>query len=58
LQDIMQFVPADEMLDDDDDGADVDGTLGVVICASRMFASANTLTGAVALIAAASRNMA
>ena len=29
LQVIMQLVTADEMLDDDDGGADVDGTLGV-----------------------------
>lgn len=52
----MQLVPADVILDDDDDGADVDGTLGVVICASRMFSSAKTLVGAAALIAAANRN--
>ncbi len=29
LQVIMQLVTADERLDDDDGGADVDGTLGV-----------------------------
>ena len=42
----MQLVTVDEMMDDDDGGADVDGTLGVGACA-------NTPVGAAALIAAA-----
>jgi hypothetical protein len=58
LHDIMQLVPADEMLDDDAGGADIDGTLGVDTCASRRFAWAKTLAGAVAPIAAANRKMA
>jgi hypothetical protein len=49
LQVIMQLVMADEMTDDDDDGAAVDGTLGVDTCAS-------TPAGVAALIVAANRS--
>ena len=44
----MQLVTVDEMMDDDDGGADVDGTLGVGACA-------NTPVGAATMSAAANR---
>jgi hypothetical protein len=50
LQVIMQLVTADEMLDDDAGGADVDGTLDVGTCA-------NTAAGAALLIAAANKSI-
>ncbi|MGO9700636.1 MAG: hypothetical protein ACLPX7_15390 [Xanthobacteraceae bacterium] len=48
---IMQLVTADVTLEAG--GEAVDGTLGVAICASRIFVSANALVDAAALIAAA-----